>query len=107
MSAPHTGVLTCTVGKQRRAELGGGPDRCCLLEDLAFLFVLLQSSAAGGRAHTVSANTKSEGLQWEKCYADWSACHKVAAVYCRLVRRPQTSLAKFGSDGILAGILLL
>lgn len=24
VSAPHTGVLTCDVGKQRRAELGGG-----------------------------------------------------------------------------------
>lgn len=49
VSAPHTGVLTCNIGKQRRAELGGGPD-CCLLEDLAFLFILLQSPVAGGRA---------------------------------------------------------
>lgn len=50
-SPPDTGVLTCTVGKQSRARLGGVPDRC-LLEDLAFLFVLLQSPAAGGTADT-------------------------------------------------------
>lgn len=53
VSAPHTGVLTCNVGKQRRVELGGGPARR-LLEDLAFLFVLFQSPA-GRERHVMSS----------------------------------------------------
>lgn len=71
MSSPHTGVLTCTVSKQRRARIGRGPDRC-LLEDLAFLFVLLQSPAEGRHSRQKGqTNTKEKeshsGTGVQKC----------------------------------------
>lgn len=50
MSVPHTGVLTGNVGKHNNNSSLGGPADC-LLKDLAFLFVFLQSPA-GEETHT-------------------------------------------------------
>lgn len=95
VSAPHTGVLTCTVGKQRKVALRGGggcPDRR-LLEDLALLFVLLiQSPAADGGADKWLVQTQKQRValgQMFCCAGRW-ADHKVAATCQCLVQRLQS-----------------
>lgn len=101
VSSPHTGVLTCTVGKQRRARLSGVPDRC-LLEDLAFLFVLLQSPAAGNTAVGLvkQIHTKKRGGLGFKS-AVWSNGHEVAAGCLFFVHKPHLALSVIRSGAAL------